>query len=198
MNDYRAYVECDYNSIYHHGIKGQEWGVRRFQNEDGTLTEEGKKRYRKQIQKGIRSMDSMKQKNKRNIALAGYNTAARRMNDGFIEEFNKNNYKKEWDGIKQEDLPKEYWDNYVNKYDKLFDDMQNRERARYLVDLAKKNKDFQDAYKTYKDYKLDEFDDYFKKYEETKAIADSYIKEYDDWGKKHAKPAIYYRIGGMS
>ena len=27
------------------GIKGQKWGVRRFQNEDGTLTEEGKRRY---------------------------------------------------------------------------------------------------------------------------------------------------------
>ena len=45
MNDYRAYVECEYNSIYHHGIKGQHWGVRRFQNEDGSLTEAGKKRY---------------------------------------------------------------------------------------------------------------------------------------------------------
>ena len=27
------------------GIKGQKWGIRRFQNEDGTLTEEGKRRY---------------------------------------------------------------------------------------------------------------------------------------------------------
>lgn len=43
-NDYRAYVECDYNSIYHHGVKGMKWGVRRYQNEDGTLKEKGKKR----------------------------------------------------------------------------------------------------------------------------------------------------------
>ena len=35
------------NHIYlaHHGIKGMKWGVRRFRNEDGTLTEAGKKRY---------------------------------------------------------------------------------------------------------------------------------------------------------
>lgn len=33
------------NYLQHHGIKGQTWGVRRFQNEDGTLTEEGKDRY---------------------------------------------------------------------------------------------------------------------------------------------------------
>ena len=31
--------------LYHHGIKGQRWGIRRFQNEDGTLTEAGKARY---------------------------------------------------------------------------------------------------------------------------------------------------------
>lgn len=34
-----------YNELYHHGIKGQKWGVRRFQNKDGTLTPAGKKRY---------------------------------------------------------------------------------------------------------------------------------------------------------
>ena len=32
------------NELYHHGIKGQKWGVRRYQNEDGTLTSAGKKR----------------------------------------------------------------------------------------------------------------------------------------------------------
>ena len=31
--------------LYHHGIKGQKWGVRRYQNEDGSLTDAGKKRY---------------------------------------------------------------------------------------------------------------------------------------------------------
>lgn len=32
--------------LYHHGILGQKWGIRRFQNLDGTLTEEGKLRYK--------------------------------------------------------------------------------------------------------------------------------------------------------
>lgn len=31
--------------LSHHGIKGQKWGIRRFQNEDGSLTAEGKSRY---------------------------------------------------------------------------------------------------------------------------------------------------------
>ena len=38
------YTDNDYR-LYHHGILGQKWGVRRFQNADGTLTAEGKKRY---------------------------------------------------------------------------------------------------------------------------------------------------------
>lgn len=37
-NDYRNYLE-------HHGIKGMKWGVRRFQNKDGSYTSFGKKRY---------------------------------------------------------------------------------------------------------------------------------------------------------
>lgn len=34
-----------YNVITHSGTKGMKWGVRRYQNKDGTLTEAGKKRY---------------------------------------------------------------------------------------------------------------------------------------------------------
>lgn len=33
------------NQLYHHGIKGMKWGVRRFQNKDGSLTAAGKTRY---------------------------------------------------------------------------------------------------------------------------------------------------------
>ena len=33
------------NELYHFGIKGQKWGIRKYQNEDGTLTPAGKKRY---------------------------------------------------------------------------------------------------------------------------------------------------------
>ena len=33
------------NELRHHGVKGMKWGVRRYQNKDGSLTPAGKKRY---------------------------------------------------------------------------------------------------------------------------------------------------------
>lgn len=44
-NRFKKYIPKD--ELTHHGIKGQRWGVRRWQNEDGTLTERGKKHYQK-------------------------------------------------------------------------------------------------------------------------------------------------------
>lgn len=42
-----SYVIRDGNLV-HAGVKGMRWGVRRYQNADGSLTEAGKKRYAKQ------------------------------------------------------------------------------------------------------------------------------------------------------
>ena len=36
-----------YNELYHHGVKGQKWGIRRYQNVDGSLTPAGKKHLEK-------------------------------------------------------------------------------------------------------------------------------------------------------
>lgn len=44
MGHYGYYVDNS-NNIYHHGIKGMKWGVRRYQNSDGSLTPEGERRY---------------------------------------------------------------------------------------------------------------------------------------------------------
>jgi hypothetical protein len=46
-------------SIYylqHHGVKGQKWGVRRYQNADGSLTPAGKRRQRSEIKQDERRL----------------------------------------------------------------------------------------------------------------------------------------------
>ena len=39
------YNRIKMEELYHHGVKGQRWGFRRYQNADGSLTPAGKKRY---------------------------------------------------------------------------------------------------------------------------------------------------------
>ena len=45
--------------LYHHGVKGMKWGVRRYQNKDGSLTPAGKKRqskYERSVEKTTRGL----------------------------------------------------------------------------------------------------------------------------------------------
>lgn len=37
------------DQIWRWGVKGMKWGIRRYQNKDGTLTEAGEKRYKRDV-----------------------------------------------------------------------------------------------------------------------------------------------------
>ena len=45
------------STLTHHGVKGQKWGVRRFQNKDGSLTSAGKKRAEEYREKELSRLD---------------------------------------------------------------------------------------------------------------------------------------------
>ena len=99
--------EYNYNYLSHHGIKGQRWGVRRFQNEDGSLTPAGKKRY---------AVDASIAKNRQTRKVANdYNQMDEKQfkskyhvsKDKFAKRYNKTNGDTYSFGKKREERAKE-------------------------------------------------------------------------------------------
>ena len=68
MSDYYLTSSASFISddeLYHYGIKGQKWGIRRYQNKDGSLTAAGKKRRSSSDEVRNMSTDELRQKVRR-------------------------------------------------------------------------------------------------------------------------------------
>ena len=73
-NDYRNY-------LMHHGILGQKWGVRRYQNADGSLTSKGQKRYSRQERKALKKQAKIEAYNKRVAQERALDEKIKKMSD---------------------------------------------------------------------------------------------------------------------
>ena len=69
-------------SLAHFGVLGMKWGIRRFQNKDGSLTPAGKQKDLKEVNKEITKRNT-------DLFIKSNNYAANRINGRWLEEFNK-------------------------------------------------------------------------------------------------------------
>ena len=154
------------NELYHFGIKGMKWGVRRYQNKDGSLTPKGKKRVSKQYRKYM---------NRARIAAEmmgaddeGYNRAVNRMNNGLTDRYNNEYDKRLGPKAKNHDFLND--EVYDNGYADLFDSVIDKEVASVKLNTYKNNRSYNKAQSLAKKYNMESFDNFVK--ERNKYISD--------------------------
>lgn len=139
--------------LMHHGIKGQKWGVRRFQNYDGSLTDTGKKRYshgkttyqegeyEKSCYEATRNktlMDEVKKSVETDTefvsAVKKFNDTNSKLNDTYQKEYDEYSKKGKWTGDGTEFGY--YLEDTNPKYKKLSDDLYDQREA--MITQAKR------------------------------------------------------------
>lgn len=157
------------DELAHHGIKGQKWGVRRFQNTDGTRTAAGKQRY----------YDGSKREEKEALKREAINEYSK-----VIDSYNQAKKKSE-----------EIWEEARAKYESLGPDDISRWREVRKAERGKGSKDAKEYLALSKKSDDVVYEALDRKREAEKRLGKSVVKAYNKETKR-AERANKKKIGG--
>ena len=140
------------NELMHYGVPGMKWGVRRYQNADGSLTVAGKKRVSKQYKKASIAGDESLKKHYNKMYMDSYNKAADKMNNGGIEKFNKSQQKKYGNDYAKRS-------GYEDDYMAMFSKEVERNLSKSMLEFRSKDTNYQKADALVKKYDMTKWDD---------------------------------------
>ena len=139
------YYVVPYDSeLYHFGIKGMKWGVRRYQNKDGSLTSAGKKRYSKEYKKQAKKVTQDIRNNLGRLSDEANVEVAERFNREQERKYGKNY-------MDRDEYALEFDEAYINNYDKVFD--------RKLSDFIQSNENYRKSKELVDKYNMTAWDD---------------------------------------
>lgn len=163
------------DELYHHGIKGQKWGERRFQNKDGTLTEAGKKRYAKIVSKHISNASSdLKPSDWPGSTYPGHGSTSYIPGSGYVKVATTN--ERTYNELKRASkLLRADADDYVNKQQEynaidgpygndetIRNKFENDARRRYKVDIENAKRNGADEYDILEFVRNTAYEDYIR------------------------------------
>ena len=153
----------------HFGVKGMKWGVRRYQNEDGSLTDSGKKKMSKKYQKLAIKTEKRLDKTSGSRYVKAYNKTADEMNNGLIDKYNKAYEKKHGKNAYGDDK-------YAEGYNKLLDKTMQKNISQLKLDQILSDKNFKKAKSLCDQYNMTSFDKLEKDNAEYIQELKSYLK----------------------